>query len=54
MAGFLDPGQKLNYVAVERLDKTQAGDKVDLPCFGMFEMSNGKIKVWRDYFDLNT
>lgn len=42
-------------VAVERLDKTRAGDKqVDLPCFGMFEMSNGKIKVWRDYFDLST
>jgi len=44
-----------DYVAAERLDKTKAGDKqVDLPCFGMFEMSDGKIKVWRDYFDLNT
>lgn len=42
-------------VAAERLDKTKLGDKsVDLPCFGLFEMENGKIKVWRDYFDLGT
>lgn len=42
-------------VAVERIDRTFAGDKqVDLPCFGLFEMEGGKIKVWRDYFDLNT
>tara|TARA_R110002073_G_scaffold45345_5_gene125092 strand:- start:9279 stop:9662 length:384 start_codon:yes stop_codon:yes gene_type:complete len=44
-----------NRVAVERLDRTVAADKqVDLPCFGMFELEDGKIKVWRDYFDLNT
>jgi limonene-1,2-epoxide hydrolase len=42
-------------VMVERLDKTRVGDKeVDLPCFGIFEMEQGKIKVWRDYFDMNT
>lgn len=42
-------------VMVERLDRTKLGDKpVDLPCFGIFEMENGKIKVWRDYFDLST
>ena len=42
-------------VMVERLDRTVAGDKkVDLPCFGVFEMQDGKIKVWRDYFDMNT
>ena len=42
-------------VIAERLDrtKTSAGD-VDLPCTGVFEMEGGKIKVWRDYFDLNT
>ena len=28
--------------------------KVDLPCCGVFEMANGKIKVWRDYFDMAT
>ncbi len=42
-------------VMVERLDRTKLGDKaVDLPCFGIFEMENGKIKVWRDYFDIGT
>ena len=42
-------------VIAERLDRTQAGDKsVDLPCTGVFELENGKIKVWRDYFDLGT
>jgi limonene-1,2-epoxide hydrolase len=23
----------------------------DLPCMGIFEIENGKIKSWRDYFD---
>ena len=42
-------------VIAERIDRTQAGDKsVDLPCVGVFTMESGKIKVWRDYFDLNT
>lgn len=42
-------------VFAERLDRTRAGDvKVDLPCCGVFEMENGKIKVWRDYFDMAT
>jgi limonene-1,2-epoxide hydrolase len=42
-------------VIAERLDKTKTsqGD-VDLPCTGVFEMADGKIKEWRDYFDLNT
>ena len=44
-----------NVVIAERLDRTRAGDKtVDLPCTGVFELENGKIKVWRDYFDLAT
>ncbi len=42
-------------VIAERLDRTRAGEKaVDLPCAGVFELENGKIKVWRDYFDLGT
>ncbi len=46
---------KGNVVIAERLDRTKAGDKsVDLPCTGVFKMENGKIKVWRDYFDANT
>ncbi len=42
-------------VMAERLDRTKAGDNgVDLPCTGVFEMESGKIKIWRDYFDLGT
>jgi len=42
-------------VIAERVDRTKAGHKaVDLPCTGVFELENGKIKVWRDYFDLAT
>jgi limonene-1,2-epoxide hydrolase len=42
-------------VMVERMDRTVVGGRpVDLPCFGIFEMENDKIKVWRDYFDLAT
>ncbi len=42
-------------VFCERLDRTKStnGD-VDLPCLGVFEMRDGKIHVWRDYFDMNT
>jgi limonene-1,2-epoxide hydrolase len=44
-----------NLVFVERVDRTQAGDRsCDLPCNGVFELEGGKIKVWRDYFDMNT
>lgn len=42
-------------VMAERLDRTRLGAKsVDLPCCGVFELTGGKIKVWRDYFDLAT
>ena len=42
-------------VIAERLDRTRAGQvSVDLPCCGVFEMEDGKIKVWRDYFDMAT
>ena len=42
-------------VMVERLDKTiVAGSPVNLPCFGYFELFDGKITLWRDYFDLTT
>jgi limonene-1,2-epoxide hydrolase len=44
-----------NVVVVERLDRTIAGEiSVDLPCCGIFEMEAGKIKMWRDYFDMAT
>lgn len=42
-------------VFAERLDRTKTTQgHVDLPCVGVFEMEGGKIKVWRDYFDLGT
>jgi len=42
-------------VIAERLDRTRVGDKtVDLPCCGVFELQDGKIQVWRDYFDMTT
>ena len=42
-------------VIAERVDRTRVGDKpVDLPCTGVFEMRDGKIACWRDYFDLAT
>lgn len=42
-------------VMVERMDRTvAAGNEINLPCFGIFEMEDGKIKVWRDYFNLPT
>lgn len=44
-----------NLVIAERIDRTHAaGRYVELPCAGVFEMEAGKIKVWRDYFDLAT
>ena len=42
-------------VVVERMDRTLASGKpVDLPCCGVFVMRDGKIAVWRDYFDMAT
>jgi len=46
---------KGNLVFAERVDRMKVGGKpVALPCCGVFEMAEGKIKVWRDYFDLQT
>lgn len=42
-------------VVAERVDRTRVEDRhVELPCCGIFEMEDGKIKVWRDYFDMPT
>jgi limonene-1,2-epoxide hydrolase len=44
-----------NIVIAERVDRTRLGAiAVDLPCCGVFEIEAGKIKVWRDYFDMAT
>ena len=42
-------------VLTERLDTFKMGDKaVALPVMGTFELRDGKIAAWRDYFDLAT
>jgi limonene-1,2-epoxide hydrolase len=46
-----------NVVFNERIDTIvmKSGKKADIPVAGMFELTDaGKIKVWRDYFDLAT
>jgi limonene-1,2-epoxide hydrolase len=37
----------------ERTDRFKIGDTwTDLPVMGMFELRDGRIALWRDYFDL--
>lgn len=66
ISGFIRPWESTDWeivslvadgdlVMVERLDKTVvAGSPVNLLCLEYFELENGKIKIWRDYFDLST
>ncbi len=65
LAGFMSPGTVVefkvlhqavngNVVLNERVDVFTTGDKViSLPVMGTFEVLDGKIAAWRDYFDLN-
>lgn len=40
-------------VLTERLDKfALGGKKIELPVMGAFELTDGKIAAWRDYFDM--
>jgi len=42
-----------NVVLTERIDTFTMGDKqAALPVMGTFEVRDGKISAWRDYFDL--
>jgi len=42
-------------VLTERVDTFRMGDRaVALPVMGTFELRDGKIAAWRDYFDLAT
>jgi len=45
-----------NIIMNERIDyfTFPDGRQVALPIAGIFEMENGKIKYWREYFDLGT
>jgi len=39
----------------ERVDRFKMGERwVELPLAGVFEVRDGKIALWRDYFDLTT
>jgi limonene-1,2-epoxide hydrolase len=41
-------------VMTERVDVFNLPDKsFELPVMGAFEVSDGKINAWRDYFDMN-
>jgi limonene-1,2-epoxide hydrolase len=41
-------------VMTERVDHFVMGDKtLSLPVMGIFEVADGKITAWRDYFDLS-
>jgi limonene-1,2-epoxide hydrolase len=40
-------------VFTERIDRMEFGGKpVELPVTGVFEVEDGRIKAWRDYFDM--
>jgi limonene-1,2-epoxide hydrolase len=44
-----------NVVMNERVDMFDMGGKrIELPVAGVFEIQNGKISLWRDYFDLQS
>jgi limonene-1,2-epoxide hydrolase len=43
-----------NVVLTERVDYFHMGERtVELPVMGTFEVEGGRIKAWRDYFDMN-
>jgi limonene-1,2-epoxide hydrolase len=64
--GFVNPASEIAWeilhsaevghaVLTERVDHFVLGDKkVALPVMGIFEIEDGKITAWRDYFDLAT
>ncbi len=65
IAGFIGMGDKLVFethhiaetlggaVMTERTDKfLMGGQWLELPVMGVFEIKDGKITKWRDYFDL--
>jgi limonene-1,2-epoxide hydrolase len=48
-SGDMTSGVVLN----ERTDRFKMSDKwIEIPLAGIFEVKNGKISLWRDYFDL--
>lgn len=44
-----------NIVMNERIDRFRSGDRmIDLPVMGIFELREGRIAAWRDYWDMAT
>ncbi|MGH9430783.1 MAG: nuclear transport factor 2 family protein [Terriglobia bacterium] len=40
-------------VLTERIDNFHIGEtRISVPCMGIFELRDGKIAAWRDYWDL--
>lgn len=67
LRAFLDPVDEVEWrilrqleagsvVLNERLDRFRIGDGwLELPVAGVFEVdSDGKVSLWRDYFDMET
>jgi limonene-1,2-epoxide hydrolase len=49
--GSLDDGVVMN----ERIDRFRKGDEwLELPVAGVFEVRDGRISLWRDFFDRDT
>jgi limonene-1,2-epoxide hydrolase len=66
ITGFIGPAEELDWeilniaqsgdtVLAERSDRFVIdGKDIVLPCLGAFDMKDGKIVEWRDYFDMAT
>lgn len=66
LEGFLQPAAQVEWrvlseyelgstVINERLDRFQIGDGwLELPVAGFFEVADGLITLWRDYFDMGS
>jgi limonene-1,2-epoxide hydrolase len=63
---FLAPAESVEFVMLriagsgdvvltERVDRfVLGGNSIELPVAGVFELKDGKITAWRDYFDMAT
>ena len=52
---ILNLSENGDIVLTERVDRFEiAGKKIELPVMGAFEIKDGKIAAWRDYFDMAT
>lgn len=50
---ILNIAAKGNVVLTERIDRFVRGeDRITIPVMGTFEVENGLITHWRDYFDM--